>query len=108
MKHSPVLFRLIVFIFLITIPKINFGQYTVTNCQTVSTGALIGPDRNDWAHNNLPIVNEGYLHNFDPPTLPCPINNPNITSLVIEIDITNITTSGGCAGVPLFGNVLLV
>ncbi|KAA3634300.1 MAG: hypothetical protein DWQ02_11685, partial [Bacteroidetes bacterium] len=75
-------------------------------CQTV-TDAIIDTDRNDWAHANLPVVNEGYLHNFDPPTLPCGINNPSITSLLVDIDITNITASGSCTGIPLFGNVLL-
>ena len=106
MTHSPLFLKSIFFIFLISISQYSFGQYTTTECQTVTT-SLIGPDRNDWSHNNLPIVNEGYLHNFDPPTLPCGINNPGLTSLVINIDLTNITTSGGCTGVPIFGNVLL-
>ena len=53
-----------------------------------------------------PFPNEGYLHNFNPPRS-CGINNPSITSLIVEIDITNITASGNCTGIPIFGNVLL-
>jgi len=92
-------------IYLLTISSFSMGQYTTTSCQTI-TEALIGPDRNDWSHNNLPIVNEGYLHNFVPPTLPCGLNNPSITSLVVNIDITNITTTASCTGIPIFGNVI--
>jgi len=98
-------FPLVLLVALLWIPQFGYGQYTTSACQTVST-ALIGPDRNDWAHANLPIVNEGYLHNFDPPTLPCGLNSPNITSLVVNINITNITTDPGCNMVPIFGNVL--
>jgi gliding motility-associated-like protein len=89
----------------IAIPQVSFTQYSVTQCQTVGE-ALIATDRNDWAHANLPVVNEGYLHNFDPPELPCGINNPSVLSLLISIDITNLTSSNSCPGIPLFGNVL--
>ena len=93
--------------FVCTVLCINnvFSQDTVTSCQTV-TDALIGPDRNDFVHNNpaFPIY-ESYLHNFTPPTLPC-IDNANITSLLISVDITDITTSPECSGIVLFGNVL--
>ncbi len=57
---------LLVWASLVFLQNPGFSQYTTTLCQTV-TDALIGPDRNDWAHANLPIVNEGYLHNFWPP-----------------------------------------
>ena len=83
-----------------------FGQYTTQICQT-NSDALIGPDRNDFAHNTQPIVNEGYLHNFGPPTLPCGITNPNITSLLVTIDLLNISASTNCTGIPIFGNTLI-
>jgi gliding motility-associated-like protein len=106
MAYAKFFLRTILFIGLIAFPKLSQGQFTATICQTV-TDALIATDRNDWAHANLPIPNEGYLHNFDPPVLPCGINNPSVTSLVITIDVTNITSSTECSGIPIYGNVLL-
>ena len=90
-----------------TIPHLLLGQYTSTSCQMV-TDALIGPDRNDFVHNNAAfIINEGYLHNFTPPsTLPCGLNNPNVTSLLVTINLMTINTSADCDGIRLFGNVL--
>ena len=91
---------------LIFFPNISFGQYTTTQCAT-HTDAFIAPDRNEFAHNTQPIVNEGYLHNFAPPELPCGIDAPNLTSLVINIDLLTINATSNCTGIPIFGNVLL-
>ena len=84
----------------------SWGQYTATICQT-NADALIADDRNDWSHTNLPVVNEGYLHNFGPPTLPCGITSPNVTGVEITIDLLTINTSANCAGIVNYGNVLL-
>ncbi|MFT6129306.1 MAG: hypothetical protein ACJATN_001028, partial [Neolewinella sp.] len=81
-------------------------QYTVTSCQTV-VEATVDLDRNDFAHDNQPNVNEGYLHNFTPLDLPCEIGSPVLVSVGIEIDLTDVSATGGCVGVPVFGNVLL-
>ncbi len=82
------------------------AQYSVTLCQT-EEDALIATDRNDWAHNNLPSVNEGYLHNFNPPEPPCGIDNLTLGSVVISIDLINYDAEGNCGNVPIFGNVHL-
>tara|TARA_B100000795_G_scaffold56810_1_gene37543 strand:+ start:3858 stop:5753 length:1896 start_codon:yes stop_codon:yes gene_type:complete len=82
------------------------SQYVASTCQSTNE-ALIGIDRNDWAHNNLEVVNEGYLHNFIPPELPCGLENAQITSVVANIEIISINNSTNCNGVPIFGNVLL-
>jgi len=84
----------------------SHAQLTVTVCQN-QDDALIAPDRNDWAHNNLPIVNDGYLHNFEQPEPPCGINNLTLLSAEISIELINYNTSVNCSGVPVFGNVLL-
>ena len=84
----------------------TFGQYTVSQCQT-ATDALIAPDRNDWSHANLPIVNEGYLHNFNPPILPCGLETATLLSVEVSINLESITGIGGCTNLPIFGNVLL-
>ena len=106
MVYSRFFLKTILIALLFAMPQLGISQYTTTSCQTV-TSSLIGPDRNDWSHANLLIVNEGYLHNFDPPILPCGINNPSITSLVVNIDIISINSSVDCSGIPLFGNILL-
>ena len=106
MTHPHLFLKSIFILIFFTVSHYSLGQYTTTECQTITT-ALIGPDRNDFVHNNGIDVSEGYLHNFDPPALPCGINNPGITSLLVNIDITSITTNGGCTGIPIFGNVLL-
>ncbi len=92
-------------LFLLLKPEFGYSQYTTTSCQTV-TDALLGPDRNDFVHNNGIPISEGYLHNFDPPVLPCGINNPTLTSLVVNIDVTSVIGSPGCSNFPVFGNVL--
>ena len=80
-----------------------FGQDSSTSCQTV-TDALIGPDRNDFVHNEAAFpINEGYLHNFTPPSFLC---DPDVTSLLITIDIMSITTIPDCDGTSIFGNIL--
>ena len=83
-----------------------FAQFSVTVCQS-NVDALIATDRNEWAHINLPIVNEGYLHNFEPPSLPCGLNNPNLTDVDVSIELISFNNNPGCVGVPIFGNVLL-
>ncbi|MFK7806610.1 MAG: gliding motility-associated C-terminal domain-containing protein [Saprospiraceae bacterium] len=105
---SPSVLFFSCFIIIVSFPLSGFGQYSVTICQD-NTTALIGTDRNDFVHNpaNGIIPSEGYLHNFDPPTFPCGIVNPVLTSLDINIDIVSITGSGMCTNFPVFGNVLL-
>jgi len=90
------------------VPFVGNGQLTETICQT-HTDALIGPDRNDWAHNPInqtPPVNEAYLHNIGPPLVPCGLTAPTVTSLVVNVEILTITTSMDCSNVPVFGNIL--
>ncbi len=82
------------------------AQFSVTVCQT-SADALIATDRNDWAHANLAVVNDGYLHNFEQPEVPCGLANLTLASMNIEINIMDINTNTACTGVPIFGNVLL-
>jgi gliding motility-associated-like protein len=82
------------------------AEITITICQTIQQ-AEIGPDRNDWSHANLPMVNEGYLHNFTIPDLPCSSNTTVISSLEIGINIESLTSSAACNGIPIYGNVLL-
>ncbi|MCB0599545.1 MAG: hypothetical protein KDD28_36090, partial [Phaeodactylibacter sp.] len=106
MAYPHFFLKAIFFIGLVAGSKLSFGQYTVTTCQSVGN-ALIATDRNDFAHATQPIPNEGYLHNFNPPMLPCGLNNPSLTSLLISINITDITASADCTGIPLFGNVLV-
>ncbi|MEZ4987819.1 MAG: hypothetical protein R2795_22790 [Saprospiraceae bacterium] len=84
----------------------NGDFVTVTVCQTVNE-ALIGQDRNDWSHANLPIVNEGYLHNFTVPDLPCFSGVTTFTEVGITINIADITVDNACNGIPIYGNVLL-
>ena len=81
-------------------------QFTLSTCQSTNE-ALIGIDRNDWAHNNLEVVNEGYLHNFVSPELPCGLENAQITSVVANIEIVAINSISNCSGIPIFGNVLI-
>ena len=107
MQYNSTLQKVLLSAFFIFFIHLSFthGQYTVQQCQTVSD-ALIDADRNDFVYGPGGIINEGYLHNFNPPVLPCGINNPNLTSLVVTIDITSITASAACTGIPIFGNVL--
>ncbi|MEL6805646.1 MAG: hypothetical protein AAFO91_17895, partial [Bacteroidota bacterium] len=103
MRNRSLVFCILAFASIL-IPKQVFGQYTVTQCQTV-TDALIGPDRNDFAHNVSGLVNEAYLHNFDVPALPCGLETAIIQELNVSIDLQNINAAG-CPGIPIFGNVL--
>ncbi len=98
------LYFLLVLIFVC--PFISTGQYTIDQCQT-HADALIGIDRNDWAHANLPIVDEGYLHNFDPVVLPCGLESASLISVDITIVIESNSGISPCTNVPIFGNVLL-
>jgi gliding motility-associated-like protein len=82
------------------------GQYAITLCQTDSD-ALLGIDRNDWAHANLAIVDEGYLHNFSPIDLPCGLESASLTSVDITITLESNTGTNACENIPVFGNVLL-
>ncbi|MFK7756602.1 MAG: gliding motility-associated C-terminal domain-containing protein [Flavobacteriales bacterium] len=82
------------------------AQTTITVCQDQGD-ALIATDRNDWAHNNLAVVNEGYLHNFIPVEPPCGLENATLIDVAITIDITDQTTTPGCSNIVYFGNVLL-
>ena len=84
----------------------GLSQFTFSTCQSTNE-ALIGIDRNDWAHNNLEVVNEGYLHNFVSPELPCGLENAQITSVVANIEIISINSISNCTGIPIFGNVLI-
>jgi hypothetical protein len=104
MKGTFTLLKTVFLLSLLSLPGLAWSQYTVTICQD-NADAVIGPDRNDFVYTNPP-VNEGYLHNFDPPVLPCPISNPSLTSLVVSIERTNITATPNCVGIPIYGNVL--
>jgi len=88
------------------LPATGSAQYTVTVCQSESD-AVVDADRNAFANQPGQWLNDGYLHNFDPPVLPCGIVSPSLTSLTIEINLSDITTSTDCIDVPIFGNVLL-
>ncbi|MCB0580179.1 MAG: hypothetical protein KDD10_12830, partial [Phaeodactylibacter sp.] len=103
--HPYLSLRVVFFMALTAISVSGFGQYSQTVCKTVAD--LIATDRNDFAHATQPIPNEGYLHNFNPPMIPCGLNNPSLTSLVVSINITDITASADCTGIPIFGNVLV-
>ena len=102
-RSTPVAFPLLVLFCFLMWPALASGQYTTTVCQMTGDGT-IGPDRNDFAHN-VSLVNEGFLHNFSPPALPCGVVSPSITSLTVSIELLTINTSAGCTGIPIFGNV---
>jgi gliding motility-associated-like protein len=106
--EQPAVLKQLVFLLLcfIACPLSSVGQYTITQCQS-QTDALVGPDRNDWSHANLAVVNEAYLHNFEPIDLPCGFENASL--MAVEISITLESNSGiiGCNNIPVFGNVML-
>lgn len=81
-------------------------QYSLEVCQDLSD-ALIGPDRNDFVHNSPQNINESYLHNFNPPVLPCGLEDANLVSAEITISIFDINSIPVCNNVANFGNVLL-
>ena len=108
MKLKRLKLRCLAILLVVLSPALNviYAQHTITICQT-QTDALIATDRNDWSHANLPVVNEGYLHNFSAPPLPCGLTNPSLTTVNATIDLLTVTTSMDCTGIPFFGNVLL-
>ena len=62
--------------------------------------AVIRADRNTTFSSN-----EAYGHDFPYPPIPCGLTNPNITNLLVTIELLNITTIPVCAGIAIFGNV---
>jgi len=105
-KNNFIALKLALTLLVTLFGNVGLSQYTTSICQSTNE-ALIGTDRNDWAHTNLDVVNEGYLHNFISPELPCGLENAQITSVVANIEIISINSVPNCAGIPTFGNVLI-
>lgn len=95
-----------VLLLLVFCPAEASAQYSTTVCQQVGD-ATLGDDRNDFVHQPGQWINEGYLHNFTPPVLPCGVVAPNLTSVNIAINLMSINQTVACSPIPVFGNVII-